>query len=183
MKNSEFITGSVPITKEEVRALALNKLQLQSKKRMVDVGAGTGTVGIEAAISYPNLEVIAIECKQAACDLTKQNIEKFGLSNIKLVPGYAPVPLEGVVDAIFIGGTAGKLEEILSWSYEKLSEGGRIVANFIIMDTFYEAYKLMEQIGFKEIEVIQVGISRLDRLGRGKYLKPENPIFMIEATK
>ena len=183
MKNSAFITGPVPITKEEVRALALNKLDLKNKKCMIDVGAGTGTVGIEAALSYDQLEVIAIECKDAAYELTQKNIEKFGLSNIQLVKGYAPIPLEHPVDAIFIGGTGGKLEEMIKWSYDSLEEGGRIVANFIILDTFYEAFKLMEAVGFKEIEVTQVGISKLEKLGKGKYLRPENPIFIIEGTK
>ena len=183
MKNSAFITGPVPITKEEVRALALSKLDLKHKKRMVDVGAGTGTVGIEAALSYDQLEVIAIECKEAAYELTQKNIEQFGLSNIQLIKGYAPIPLEHQVDAIFIGGTGGKLEEMIKWSYDSLEEGGRIVANFIILDTFYEAFKLMEAVGFKEIEVTQVGISKLEKLGKGKYLKPENPIFIIEGTK
>ena len=183
MKNSEFITGAVPITKEEVRALALSKLQLKGKKRMIDVGTGTGTVGIEAAISHEALEVIAIECKEAAFNLTQQNIEKFGLKNIQLVKGYAPIELEQKVDAIFIGGTGGKLEEMMKWSYESLVAGGRVVANFIILDTFYEAMKLMEEVGFKDIEVTQISISKLDRLGKGKYLKPENPIFIIEGTK
>lgn len=183
MKNNEFITGPVPITKEEVRALALNKLQLKGKKRMIDVGAGTGTVGIEAALSYEELEVIAIECKEAALKLTQQNIDKFGLKNIELIEGYAPIQLTQQVDAIFIGGTGGKLEEMIKWSYESLVAGGRMVANFIILGTFYEAMQLMEEVGFKEIEVTQISVSKLDKLGKGKYLKPENPIFIIEGTK
>ena len=145
MKNSAFITGPVPITKEEVRALALSKLNLKDKKWMIDVGAGTGTVGIEAALSYEQLEVISIECKDAAYELTQKNIEKFGLSNIKLIKGYAPIPLDHQVDAIFIGGTGGHLEEMIKWSYESLEEGGRIVANFIIMSTFYEALTLWKR--------------------------------------
>ena len=183
MKNNEFITGAVPITKEEVRALALSKLQLKGKKRMIDVGAGTGSVGIEAAISYEDLEVIAIECKEAALKLTQQNIDKFGLKNIQLIEGDAPIKLTQQVDAIFIGGTGGKVERMIQWSYESLVVGGRVVANFIILDTFYEAMQLMEEVGFKEIEVTQVSISKLERLGKGRYLKPENPIFIIEGTK
>ena len=183
MKNSEFITGPVPITKEEVRALALNKLRLKGKKRMIDVGAGTGTVGIEAALTYEGLEVMSSECKEVAVELTAKNIEKFGLSNIQLVAGYAPIPLKEKVDAIFIGGTGGKLEDIINWSYNSLEEGGRIVANFIMVDTFNETLKLMEEVGFKEIEAQQVSVSRLEPLGKGKYLKPQNPVFIIEGTK
>lgn len=183
MKNKEFITGAVPITKEEVRALVLSKLQLKGKKRMIDVGAGTGTVGIEAAISYEELEVMAIERMEAAFKLAKQNIEMFGLNNIQLVKGCAPIQIDQQVDAIFIGGTGGKLREMMKWCYESLVVGGRVVANFIILDTFYEAMKLMKEVGFKEIEVTQVSVSKLEELGRGKYFRPENPIFIIEGTK
>ena len=58
MKNSDFITGRVPITKEEVRVVSIMKLDLVNAKRFIDVGAGTGSVSVEAAYNYPNLEVI-----------------------------------------------------------------------------------------------------------------------------
>ena len=68
MKNKDFITGKVPITKEEVRAISLNKLELLNAKTFIDVGAGTGSVSIEAGYSYPNLKVIAIERNDDAID-------------------------------------------------------------------------------------------------------------------
>ena len=104
MKNSEFITGDVPITKEEVRAISINKLNLKDKKTFLDIGAGTGSVSIEVAYNYPNIEVISIECKDKAIDLINQNIEKFNLDNVKVLKGYAPLDIGKTVDSIFIGG-------------------------------------------------------------------------------
>ena len=69
MRNDEFIRGKVPITKEEVRAISLNKLDLKNAKTFIDVGAGTGSVSIEAAKTYENLNVVAIEKNEEAIDL------------------------------------------------------------------------------------------------------------------
>nr|WP_302595903.1 decarboxylating cobalt-precorrin-6B (C(15))-methyltransferase [uncultured Cellulosilyticum sp.] len=183
MKNSEFITGQVPITKEEVRAIAINKLDLKGKKHFLDIGAGTGSVCIEVAKTYEDIEVVAIECKVEALRLIEKNKEKFQLENIKIVEGYAPVSLEDKMDGIFIGGTGGNLEAIIKWCHELLNEGGRVVANFIILDTFNECLRLMRQYGFVDIDATMLSVCKLEKLGKGEYFKPHNPIFLIEATK
>ena len=112
MRNSEFITGKVPITKEEVRAISINKLDLANAKRFIDVGAGTGSVTVEAAYHYPNLDVTAIERNDDALELINKNVDKFNLKNIEVIKGYAPVEINKKVDAIFLGGTGNNLEEI-----------------------------------------------------------------------
>lgn len=71
MRNRDFITGKVPITKEEVRAISINKLDLLNAKTFIDVGAGTGSISIEAGYHYPKLRVIAIERNDDALDLVK----------------------------------------------------------------------------------------------------------------
>ena len=88
MKNSDFITGRVPITKEEVRAVSIMKLDLVNAKRFIDVGAGTGSVSVEAAYNYPNLEVISIERNDDALDLINKNVEKFNLKNVEVIKAY-----------------------------------------------------------------------------------------------
>lgn len=183
MKNSSFIRGKVPITKEEVRAISIMKLDLVNAKRFVDVGAGTGSVSIEAAYNYPNLEVTSIERNEDALDLVNQNIEKFKLENIRLIKGEAPVKLDEKVDAIFLGGTGSRLEDIILWSKENLVSGGRLVANFIIVDTFNECLNLFKKHGFKELDVSVLNVSKLEKLGRGEYFKPLNPIYIISCEK
>lgn len=183
MKNSEFITGKVPITKEEVRAISIMKLDLVNAKRFIDVGAGTGSVTIEAAYNYPNLEVISIERSDDALELVHKNVEKFNLNNIEVVNGYAPIDIDGKADAIFLGGTGNKLEEILLWSKEKLVTGGRLVANFIIVETFNETLKILREQGFENIDVSVINVSKLEKLGRKDYFKPLNPIYVISCEK
>lgn len=185
MKNKDFITGKVPITKEEVRAISLNKLELLNAKTFIDVGAGTGSVSIEAGYSYPNLKVIAIERNDDAIDLVKQNKEKFNLDNVEIIKAYAPVELDKDIkaDAIFLGGTGKKLEEIIDWSKDLLVDGGRLVANFIIIDTFYEMLGLVKEKGFKNIDVTVLNVAKLEKLGTGEYFKPHNPIYIISCEK
>lgn len=185
MKNKDFITGKVPITKEEVRAISLNKLELLNAKTFIDVGAGTGSVSIEAGYSYPNLKVIAIERNDDAIDLVKQNKEKFNLDNVEIIKAYAPVELDKDIkaDAIFLGGTGKKLEEIIDWSKDLLVDGGRLVANFIIIETFYEMLRLVKEKGFKNIDVTVLNVAKLEKLGTGEYFKPHNPIYIISCEK
>lgn len=183
MKNSEFITGRVPITKEEVRAISINKLDLVNAKRFIDVGAGTGSITVEAAYHYPNLEVIAIERNDDALDLINQNIKKFDLKNVEVLKGYAPIEIKNGVDAMFLGGTGNNLEEIIIWSKNLLVEGGRLVANFIIVDTFNQTLNLLRKHGFTNLDVSVLNVSKLEKLGRGEYFKPLNPIYIISCEK
>ncbi|WP_343002366.1 decarboxylating cobalt-precorrin-6B (C(15))-methyltransferase [Intestinibacter bartlettii] len=185
MRNRDFITGKVPITKEEVRAISINKLDLLNAKTFIDVGAGTGSISIEAGYNYPDLRVIAIERNDDALDLVNKNIENFNLTNVEVVKAYAPVELDiyNEVDAIFLGGTGNKLEEIIDWSKDLLVPGGRLVANFIIIDTFYEMLRLVREKGFKNVDVTVLNVSKLEKLGPGEYFKPHNPIYIISCEK
>lgn len=183
MKNSEFITGKVPITKEEVRAISIMKLDLVNAKRFIDVGAGTGSVTVEAAYNYPNLDVISIERNDSALELINKNVYKFNLKNVEIIQGYAPVEIDKKVDAIFLGGTGNNLNEILLWSKDLLIDGGRLVANFIIVETFNETLRLLREYGFENIDVSVLNVSKLEKLGRGEYFKPLNPIYIISCEK
>ena len=86
-------------------------------------------------------------------------------------------------DAIFLGGTGKKLEEIIDWSKDLLVDGGRLVANFIIIDTFYEMLRLVKEKGFKNIDVTVLNVAKLEKLGTGEYFKPHNPIYIISCEK
>ena len=183
MKNNEFIRGKVPITKEEVRAISLNKLNLKNAKTFIDVGAGTGSVSIEAALTYDNLKVIAIERNDVAIDLINQNVNKFNLSNIEVIKDYAPIDLDVKADGIFLGGTGNNLEEIIKWSKDLLIPGGRLVANFILIDNFYDTLDLLKKYNFVNLDVSQLSINKLEKLGSRDYVKPHNPIFIISCEK
>lgn len=183
MKNDEFIRGKVPITKEEVRAISLNKLNLKDAKTFIDVGAGTGSISIEAALTYEDLKVIAIERNDVAIDLINQNVEKFNLSNVQVMKAYAPIDLDIKADGIFLGGTGNNLEEIIKWSKDLLVPGGRLVANFILIDNFYDTLDLLKKYNFVNLDVSQLSINKLEKLGIRDYFKPHNPIFIISCEK
>ena len=115
MKDSLFIRGKVPMTKAEVRAVSISKLELTPDAVVYDVGAGTGSVTIEMALQLPQGTVYAIERNPDAVDLLHQNCEKFSVSNVKIVPGLAQEVFAGlpVATHAFLGGTGGHVEEIL----------------------------------------------------------------------
>ena len=166
------------MTKEEVRAISIDKLDLHKAKRMLDVGSGTGSVTIQAAVSFPNLEVVAIEQNEDAVALTQENIDYFGCQNITLIKGKAPVELEGQFDAIFVGGT-----EIFEWCEHLLVPGGRFVLNFILLENAMEAIQLAEKLEWQDLDVVSIQASRWSALGKGHYFKQQNPTIIVSAVK
>lgn len=185
MKNKEFVKGKVPITKEEIRSIAISKLELWKAEKFIDIGSGTGSITVEAGLIYPSLKIASVEIDEEAYNLTGKNIDKFAIKNVAQINAMAPLDINGFekVDAIFLGGTKNNLEEILRWSYKTLKFGGKIVANFILIDNFYKCRDMMKEIGFNNIETIQISVSKLEKLGKGEYFKPHNSVFMISGEK
>jgi cobalt-precorrin-6B (C15)-methyltransferase len=183
MKDSEFIRGKVPMTKEEIRTISIDKLNLSNKNTFLDIGAGTGSISIEVAFKYKNLEVVSIERKDEAIELINKNIEKFNLDNIKVIQGYAPIDINKKFDSIFIGGSGGNLEDVVNWCKSILNENGVLIINCIILDTLYNSLKLLKKYGFKDIEANMVNIARLEKLGEGEYFKPLNPTYIISCKR
>lgn len=127
MKDELFLRGeNVPMTKEAVRALALSKLELHRASHLIDVGAGTGSVSIEAALQFPSLQVTAIERNPAALRLLDENRQRFACGNIDILPGEAPMTITGKADAVFMGGSGGHLTALIDWAMGHLHPGGRL---------------------------------------------------------
>ena len=183
MKDSEFIRAKVPMTKEEIRAISLDKLELHRAKRMLDVGSGTGSVTIQAARTYPDLQVVAVERNADALALTQENIEHFQCQNVLLYEGLAPIELEGSFDAIFVGGTGGNMQEIFDWCDRLLEPGGRLVLNFILLENALEAAEIAEGMAWEDLEMVSVQASRWTGLGKGHYFKPQNPTIIVSCRK
>jgi len=181
IKDDEFIRGSTPMTKEEVRILSIAKLRLSSNSRMLDVGAGTGSISIQAAL-FCN-EVVAVEKEKEAIDIIKKNIHKFNIKNIEIINGEACGLIEsipGEFDSIFIGGSGGNIEEIILGVNKKLKKNGSIVLNFITIDNLFKAKEALLNLKYN-IEVIQVSVSK--GKGNGVMLYANNPVFVISGTK
>ncbi len=120
-------TEKVPITKEEVRVIQISKARLRPGQLVYDIGCGSGSISVEAAIQVESSgKVLAIDYDENAIELTKKNVEKFGLSNVSLIHGNAKEKITVLepADAIFIGGTGKDTAEIVELCQDKLKAGG-----------------------------------------------------------
>lgn len=180
--DEEFIRGSVPMTKSEVRAIAISKLKLKEDSVIYDIGAGTGSVSVEAACLAKRGRVYAIEQKEEAVELIKQNRDKFALDNITVVHGFAAEAMEALEtpDIAFIGGSKGSMEEIFHSLFNR-NKGIRIVITAITLETLGEALSLMKLYEFREVEVVQASISRTKEAGNYHMLMGQNPVFIISG--
>ncbi|MBC1483575.1 decarboxylating cobalt-precorrin-6B (C(15))-methyltransferase [Listeria sp. FSL L7-1509] len=186
MKDEVFIRGKVPMTKAEVRAVSIDLLELDnSSKKLLDVGAGTGSIGLQVACNYPKIHVTAIERNPDAVALIKQNKIKFGLQNIDIIQAYAPVEIASTnkFDAIFIGGSGGNLTEIIDWSLQHLKTNGRLVLNFILVENALTAMQHLEKCAVSEITMKQIQVASWHKLGVGHYFEPQNPTIVIGCKK
>ncbi len=169
------------ITKSEVRAASLHQLQLPTHGVFWDIGAGSGSLSIEAARSNPELTVYAIEHKAEELENIKNNIVKFHCYNIVPVFGRAPEALLSLPapDCVFVGGSSGSLPEIVALLADRLDKAGRLVVNGVIEKTVLAAPRLMKKHGFfVATSVIQV--SRTEPDGRTVDF---NPITIMTGTR
>lgn len=166
------------MTKEAVRALALHRA-----RHLIDIGAGTGSVSIEAALQYPQLRVTAIERNPAALRLLDENRQHFACPNIEILPGEAPMVITEKADAVFMGGSGGQLPELIDWSLRQLHPGGRLVMTFILQENLNAALAHLQLAGVEDIDCLQLQISSLTALGSGHYFKPNNPVFVVACQK
>jgi cobalt-precorrin-6B (C15)-methyltransferase len=176
---------NVPITKEEVRVIQISKARLCPGYTVYDIGCGSGSISIEAAIQVESGRVIAIDYDTNAIELTKKNIEKFGLTNISVIFGNAKEKITelDLADAIFVGGTGGDTEEIVNLCQNKLKSGGRIVIGIILIETLYSVLQVLEKLQFDSVDITQVTISKSRKTSKGTMMLARNPVTIISATK
>lgn len=177
-----FIRGDVPMTKQEVRAVALAKLRLTATDTVWDVGAGTGSVSIEAALVARAGSVWAVERNAAGVRLIRENADAFGCGNVHAVPGVAPEALAKlpVPDAVFVGGSAGELPSIVEAALEKNSQV-RLCVPCVTVETLTEACALFSGSRFKGFEACQVSAARAEAVGSHHLMKAQNPVFLVSA--
>ena len=186
IKDEEFVRGKVPMTKEEIRILTIAKAQIAHNAVICDVGAGTGSLSIEAARLAPAGHVYAIEKNPEGIGLITENAKRFGVENITVIEGAAPDALAGLpeLDVALIGGSGRKLSDILDIIGERLRPNGRIVANAITMQTVAACLDYFHTHADRyTYEAIQVQISRLERVGPYDMAKALNPIYIITAQR
>lgn len=181
--DEDFIRDKVPMTKFEVRSVSLSRLALTRNAVVYDIGAGTGSVAVEAARQAGDGQVYAVEKNPEAVRLLRENKRKFGAANMEIVEGLAPealLPLPAPTHA-FIGGSSGNLAEITALLLEK-NPKVRIVINAIALETVAEAMALQERFSLEDLEVSQIMASRGKKVGRYEMMMGQNPVYVISFT-
>ena len=176
----------VPITKEEVRAVQISKARLKSGMVVYDIGCGSGSISVEAALQVEESgSVHAIDFDAKAVELTKKNIAKFNLENILVSFGNAKEIINSLpdADAIFIGGTGGDTKEIVELCENKLKSGGRIVIGIILIETLYSVLKTIENLKFDSVDITQITIGKSRKTSTGTMMLARNPVTIISSTK
>ena len=179
-------TEDVPITKEEIRVLQLSKARLCPGQTVYDIGCGSGSISVEAALQVEtNGNVFAIDFDSKAVELTKKNLEKFGVSNVKVIFGNAKEKISELpeANAIFIGGTGGDTQKIIELCENKLKSGGRIVIGVILIETLFSVISIMEKLNFSSVDITQITISKSRKTSTGTMMLARNPVTIISATK
>lgn len=181
--DEEFIRGQVPMTKCEVRVQILAKAQIRPHHRILDVGAGTGSLSIEAALLAERGCVFAIEEDPEAQELILKNQEKFQAANLRLIRGTAPDALDGLpeFDVCLIGGSHGQMEEILRRA--PLVPGGRAVIPAVTLETVSKGMEALKNLAFQEIEIISIQAVRWRGIKDFHLAQALNPVFILSGRK
>ena len=184
--DEEFIRQDVPMTKQEIRILSLVKAQIAPDAVVYDIGAGTGSLSIEAARLAPQGEVYAIERSSEGINLIRANAANFAVTNMQVIQAEAPDGLADLpeADAILIGGSGSRLPEILEMVTPKLKQTGRLVLNCITVQTLMQCIEFMRKHSDTYIyEAIQVQVTRLQQVGTYDMAKANNPIYIVTCWK
>jgi len=182
IKDEEFITGNVPITKSEVRTTSIGKLNIKSDSVVYDIGAGTGSISIETALKLSNGTLYAIEKNKEAISLIRQNIHKFKAYNIEIIENIAPQGLKNLPkpNSVFIGGSSGNMDEIFNCILNK-NPNVNIVINTITLQSLNEAIQAMEKYKFEDVEIVSISVAKSKKVGSYDMMMGQNPIYIISG--
>ena len=187
MDDSDFKHSKGLITKSEIRSVTLSKLKLTKKNHCLwDIGSGSGSLGIEAALQIPEGYVYAMEKNQERILDIVYNIKKFNCPNVKVLKTEFPQGVDDEIldipDRIFIGGGGKQLGQIIKFCCEKLSSSGIIVINTVVVQNFQSALDILKQLNFNP-QTIQIQVARSKPMPFGDRLEALNPVWIISGSK
>ncbi len=183
IEDEQFLRAKVPMTKSEVRSISLSKLQLSKDSVLYDVGAGTGSISIEAALQAEDGYVYAIEKKEEAVELMRENQKKFAVDNLEIVEGFAPEALEDLPAPthVFVGGSSGNLKNILERILKK-NPSVRIVINCIALETVAESLDCVKTLPVTDVDIAAVSVGKSKEIGKYHMMMGQNPVYVISCT-
>jgi len=172
------------ITKPEIRAISLSKLRLASDHILWDLGAGSGSVAVEAALLIKKGKIFAVEKKSERVRQIKNNKKRFVIGNLKAIQAKLPQGLEKLPrpDRIFIGGGGKQLKSIITSAAQYLKPKGVMVINTVLIPNVETARATLEKLDF-ETEVIQAQINRSRQMPWAERLEAQNPVWIISGFR
>lgn len=183
--DEEFIRGDIPMTKQEIRIVTLAKANIAPSDTIIDIGAGTGSLSIEAGLLAKQGQVFAIEREEEGIALIKANAAKFQAGNVKAVLGTAPEALCGLppADVILVGGSGGRLPDILANADKLLKQGGRLIITAVTVETLSTALQIMRSNQDYRVDACALQVTRIQAVGSSNMFKALNPIYIIACNK
>lgn len=170
----------IPMTKQEIRAIALSKLGISPDDVCWDIGAGTGSVSVELALQAK--KVYGIEKNREAVSLAEENRKKHGAWNLKMITGEAPEVLERLPkpDVVFVGGSGGKLRDVLE-AVHTVNPMARICITAITLETLHLATETLNRF-FQNTGVCQVSVTHGRKVGEHTIMLAGNPVWLITGN-
>lgn len=183
MPDQCFTHGKGLITKAEVRAVSLSRLRLFDRAVFWDLGAGSGSVSIEAGLTITRGEIYAVEQKASRIHHIRENRSHFGIGNMQVVQTHLPAGMADLPDPdrVFIGGGGDALNDIIRMAAHRLKPEGIIVVNTVLIDSLAGAVHALEDLGF-DVDMAQIQISRATPMPFSHRLKAANPVWIIAGS-
>ncbi len=172
------------ITKREVRAVSLARMQLKTDSIVWDIGAGSGSVGLEAARLCHQGYVYAVEKNSADFAIATENAQQLNIHNYHLIHAKAPEDLEKWEnpDAVFMGGTGGELTTLIQLCLQRLKPNGWLVMNFVTLENLNTAVETLKTIE-ASWDVVQIQASRSQPILHMNRMRAENPVWIVSAQR
>jgi cobalt-precorrin-6B (C15)-methyltransferase len=175
----------IPLTKRETRLLMLSALQLKADSVLWDIGAGTGTISVEAGLLCPQGQIFAVERDEEVAKLIRENCKRFEVTNVTVIEGSAPdcfSLLKLDPDRVCIAGVRG-IRTILTQLLERLKLEGRIVATAANLESLYQISETFSDLHLRHVEVVQSAVNRLEQRGTSQTFAAIEPIFVLSGEK
>ena len=171
------------ITKDEVRAVTLHKLRLPLEGVFWDVGSGSGSISLEASRLCPALQIFAVEKDQQRINTIKTNMQRYNARNVEVILGSAPDALTDLPapDRVFIGGSSGKVGDIVRLINEKMPSG-IIVINAVTLETLNDSLSSLDQSLFS-VEISEISVSRSKVVAGKRQMNALNPVFVAKGER
>ncbi|NJP10057.1 MAG: precorrin-6Y C5,15-methyltransferase subunit CbiT [Leptolyngbyaceae cyanobacterium RU_5_1] len=175
----------IPMSQREIRLLLLSYLRLEANSVLWDIGAGTGTIAVEAGLLCPNGHVVAIERDEEVASLIRRNCDRFGVRNVEVLEGSAPECLKNLTrqpQRVCIEG-GRSIKAILVEVWQHLPSQGRMVATAASLENLYQISESFAEMHVRNVEVVQSAVNRLEKRGMSQIFTAIDPIFVLSGEK